>query len=285
MPIDFPASPTTGDVYTYQGKSWVYNGTGWDSPRALSEIGAVQTFANAAARTAAIPTPTEGIVSYLNDVDSLSVYNGTEWVTNRPVMSFASTAARESAIPSPVAGMTTYLEDSKNLEIYDGSSYTSPSGMTLVAVANPSAVAFVNINGCFSAAYQNYRVYLNLNGPTAAEIRVRLRSAGTNATTGYTTQVLQAAGSSVFAVRDTTSQAWSIAAVRSAGRTFSPFDVSNPFVAAESAFMAPANDPASGATLDIRSGSHSTALSYDSLAFFLDAGTFTGTIRVYGLRN
>jgi hypothetical protein len=80
MPIDFPSSPTTGQVYTYEGKSWVYNGTGWDSPRALSEIGAVQTFANAAARTAAIPTPTEGIVSYLNDVDRLDVHNGTAFV-------------------------------------------------------------------------------------------------------------------------------------------------------------------------------------------------------------
>jgi hypothetical protein len=79
MPIDFPSSPTTGQVYTYQGKSWVYNGTGWDSPRALSEIGAVQTFENAAARTAAIPTPTEGIVSYLNDVDLLSIYESGAW--------------------------------------------------------------------------------------------------------------------------------------------------------------------------------------------------------------
>jgi hypothetical protein len=84
MPIDFPSSPTTGQVYTYEGKSWVYNGTGWDSPRALSEIGAVQTFANAAARTAAIPTPTEGIVSYLNDVDRLDIHNGT---THMPAVS------------------------------------------------------------------------------------------------------------------------------------------------------------------------------------------------------
>jgi hypothetical protein len=82
MPIDFPASPTTGQVYTYLGKSWVYNGTGWDAPRALSEVGAVQTFANAAARTAAIPSPTEGIVSYLNDVDALQVYSGSAWVSN-----------------------------------------------------------------------------------------------------------------------------------------------------------------------------------------------------------
>jgi hypothetical protein len=80
MPIDFPSSPTTGQVYTYLGKSWVYNGTGWDVPRSLSEIGAVRTFANAAARTAAIPSPTEGIVSYLNDVDRLDIHNGTTHV-------------------------------------------------------------------------------------------------------------------------------------------------------------------------------------------------------------
>ena len=30
MPIDFPTSPTTGQVYTYSNKSWVYNGTAWD---------------------------------------------------------------------------------------------------------------------------------------------------------------------------------------------------------------------------------------------------------------
>jgi hypothetical protein len=81
MPIDFPTSPTTGQVYTYLGKSWVYNGTAWDAPKALSEIGAVQTFANAAARTAAIPTPTEGIVSYLNDTNLLQTNNGSAWVT------------------------------------------------------------------------------------------------------------------------------------------------------------------------------------------------------------
>jgi len=31
MPIDFPSGPTTGQVYTYQGKYWVYNGAAWDA--------------------------------------------------------------------------------------------------------------------------------------------------------------------------------------------------------------------------------------------------------------
>jgi hypothetical protein len=81
MPIDFPNSPTVGQVYTYQGKSWIWNGSGWDVPRALNEIGAVRSFANAADRTAAIPSPTEGIVSYLNDSNVLETHNGSAWIT------------------------------------------------------------------------------------------------------------------------------------------------------------------------------------------------------------
>jgi hypothetical protein len=80
MPIDFPNSPTVGQVYTYQGKSWIWNGSAWDVPRALNEIGAVRTFANAADRTAAIPSPTEGILTYLNDIDTLEVHDGTAFV-------------------------------------------------------------------------------------------------------------------------------------------------------------------------------------------------------------
>jgi microcystin-dependent protein len=58
MPIDFPNSPTTGQVYTYQGKSWVYNGTGWDAPQAgslnlenLVPPGTINQYAGAAAPT------------------------------------------------------------------------------------------------------------------------------------------------------------------------------------------------------------------------------------------
>lgn len=27
--IDFPASPTTGDPYTFNGRTWTWNGSGW----------------------------------------------------------------------------------------------------------------------------------------------------------------------------------------------------------------------------------------------------------------
>lgn len=41
---------------------------------------AVMTFASATARNTAIPTPTEGMVTYQESNDHLTVYNGTDWI-------------------------------------------------------------------------------------------------------------------------------------------------------------------------------------------------------------
>lgn len=40
----------------------------------------VMVFADEAARTAAIPSPSEGMVTYLSDINYISVWDGTQWV-------------------------------------------------------------------------------------------------------------------------------------------------------------------------------------------------------------
>jgi len=40
----------------------------------------IMVFTNSAARTAAIPSPTEGMVTYLTASDHFTIYSGTEWV-------------------------------------------------------------------------------------------------------------------------------------------------------------------------------------------------------------
>ena len=30
MPLDFPTSPTLNEIYTFGGRSWIFNGTAWD---------------------------------------------------------------------------------------------------------------------------------------------------------------------------------------------------------------------------------------------------------------
>jgi hypothetical protein len=31
MPLDFPPSPSLNEIYTFGGRSWIWNGTAWDS--------------------------------------------------------------------------------------------------------------------------------------------------------------------------------------------------------------------------------------------------------------
>jgi hypothetical protein len=61
------SSATSGEVLQWSGTAWI-NGP---SPR---------IFAGTAARGSAIPSPTEGMLTYLSDVDGLTVYNGSNWV-------------------------------------------------------------------------------------------------------------------------------------------------------------------------------------------------------------
>jgi hypothetical protein len=114
---------------------------------------AVQTFASSAARGSAIGTATEGMVTYLNDIDALSVHNGTEFVTNRPIMTFAGTAARGSAIPSPVDGMTTYLEDLDRYDSYSGAAWVPVVSTSAWISYTPTTGNLTLGNGTISAEY------------------------------------------------------------------------------------------------------------------------------------
>jgi len=105
---------------------------------------AVMTFATSAARGSAIPTPSEGMVTYLNDIDSLSTYNGTQFLTDRTIQVFAGTAARGSAIPSPVEGMYAHINDTDTLTYYNGSAWANAGsgGKILQVISAPKTDTF-----------------------------------------------------------------------------------------------------------------------------------------------
>ena len=51
----------------------------WQDPLGNLSPHAVYQFAGTAARGSAIPTPTEGMVTYLNDANGVSIYDGSAW--------------------------------------------------------------------------------------------------------------------------------------------------------------------------------------------------------------
>jgi hypothetical protein len=65
----------------------------------------VMTFADSTARGSAIPSPTEGMVTYLNDTDALEVFNGTAYATvgagiRNPVDTTNTAAGTDALNPS-----------------------------------------------------------------------------------------------------------------------------------------------------------------------------------------
>jgi hypothetical protein len=78
---------------------------------------AVMTFADAAARTSAIASPTEGMLTYLSNVDLYQFYNGTIWVNITPGQSDKSagytltSADRNTYIRSTGSAITITVPD------------------------------------------------------------------------------------------------------------------------------------------------------------------------------
>lgn len=81
MPMDFPASPTVGQVYS----GYVWSGVAWESanPQTISLTGQV-IVANAGARDALYPSPVQGNAVFRNDLGYEQVYYGLYNVSTNP---------------------------------------------------------------------------------------------------------------------------------------------------------------------------------------------------------
>jgi hypothetical protein len=64
----------------------------------------VQVYATAAARTAAVPTPSEGMVSYLKDFNITESYDGTNWHPIDSVLNVRTAATASFSIGATDAG-------------------------------------------------------------------------------------------------------------------------------------------------------------------------------------
>jgi hypothetical protein len=254
----------------------------------------VMVFADAAARTSAITSPQEGMISYLKDTNATQYYSGSAWVT-----------IGGSASPLTTKGdLYTYSTTNARLGVgTNGQVLTADSaeatglkwaaaagGGDLVRITTQtfSTSTAVNIDNIFSSTYDNYLILLNINSSAAGTnaLQLRFRTSGTSNTTGNysntwtynqhgttTTGYLgSTAGSTLMYPHDIT-----------AGQTSSVFDVFNPFTAFKTMLTWKANQSnyygVSGA------GQFDTTTSFDGISFFPSAGNITGTVSIYGYKK
>jgi len=156
-----------------------------------------------------------------------------------------------------------------------------------------SAVSTVSLNGCFTSAYDSYRIiYAPLSSSaTGSNLNIRFRTGGTDNTTssygwtgnatnfaGAASQVFGATQSSMFiGYGSYPSQSYGNYAI----------DVFDPFLAQFTFLESQGIGVASGGNTFRTNlgGLFSNATSFDGISFIPNAGTLTGgTIRVYGYK-
>lgn len=211
----------------------------------------VMVFASAAARTSAIASPQEGMISYLKDTNSTEYYSGSAWVA--------------------IGG-------------------ASASGLTFIANSAFSASASHTVSNCFSSTYTNYLILFQATSGTGDNnsIGMQLRASGTTTTTGYTTQRIGAYSSTLFA--DTNpigTDEWMIGGSDKDFPSYSSsvITVMQPNAAAPTTYVS--DSWAYDANpLNLRfSGGQSATTQFDSFVITSSSGNITGNVTIYGYQK
>jgi len=162
------------------------------------------------------------------------------------------------------------------------------TGVTLSGGAvSFSASSTVSVNGCFTAAYDNYVVQcVALSSGAGANLNVRLRVSGTdNSAANYDFQYGDVSGATANGGRSTGQTAWSTAGGFDTTYGLQTLTFAQPFLAASTVMTLFGGGPISSAYLRSSFNRHTASTSFDGFTMYPSSGNTTGTLRVYGLRN
>ena len=162
-------------------------------------------------------------------------------------------------------------------------------GMTLISSAAFSASGAVNINSCFSATYENYKIIVNYTGASTNQApKMRLRASGTDASGSDYSWGSNGSrsDSSAFQTPTNASSSFDFGRATSTAQNSSWFEFNRPFSAAYTMIRGvySGNDGTSAFYNNV-GGYHSVATSYDGFSIFPASGTISGNYYIYGYSN
>ena len=216
------------------------------------------------------------------------------YLMEQSVMNFAGTAARSSAIPTPSTGMTTYIGTTgtasiPQIETYTGSQWQTPYAMTLVANVTTSLATSVQINNCFTSAYENYRILItNFNATGSINPILRLSSSGTVDPTAANYGNVgseQSYGNAAFVTfaNNGTVNYWPVGRLDTNGYGASmAINLFSPQIAQRTFMQTVFGD---FVTYGSGGGINKSVTQFDGFQFSVQGTAFTSNIRVYGMRN
>ena len=251
----------------------------------------VMVFANSTARTTALSgVLAEGMMSYLQDTNTVQVYNGTSWVgiggsspltTKGDLYGFSTVDAR---IPIGTNGHVLTADSTQTLGLKWAAS--SAGALTLIERATFTTTTSVITGAVFSATYDNYLVILNINSSAASNWshKWRMRTGSTTTTAGYTFGMNTAdEGGNTSGYGESNSAAWDLTFGNATVGGFYRFEIGNPNASQYTHVVGQLTRPGGTTSITARhfGGFVNDTNSYDKLDI-LFAQNSSGYYAVYG---
>lgn len=239
----------------------------------------VMTFASSAARTTALPSPTQGMVSWLNDVGVMETYYELYNISTNP-------GGRDSAgwyAATRVDGLVPVSPTS--VVVAAGSSSVNSLGrITFTNATN------VSLNGVFTSAFKNYKIFIEFETAAVSGTTLRLRASGTDASAAnysfYGYRAISWAAAGVNGTSNTT--AWGVWDSNvGASVVHATMDILLPATTSKTRMVSSGYiNEASGARIGTSyyNGHHSLATSYDGFTY-VNTVAFNGTMQVLGYNS
>jgi hypothetical protein len=149
----------------------------------------VMVFADAAARTAAITSPQEGMISYLKDTNATQYYSGSAWVTiggagsplttKGDLYTYSTTDARLAVGTNGQVLVADSAEATGLKWASAGSGFSLITRQTVTSAADTGS----SFAGVFTSSYNSYLCIIETGGANSANVQMQLKS---GANTNYT---------------------------------------------------------------------------------------------------
>jgi hypothetical protein len=252
----------------------------------------VMVFASAAARTSAITSPQEGMISFRKDADALEYYSGSAWVavdsgtspltTKGDLFTFSTTNAR---LGVGANGTVLTADSAEATGLKWATPAASASGLTFIKSQTiGSAVSSVTVTDAFSATYDNYLITIaGGSGSVSSDVLLTL---GATTTGYYLAGSYVNYGTGTVSGNNTNNGASWACSYFSSNANSGHINLQSPYLSKVTTFSSNLISTATGGNSANFAGFLNNTTSYTAFTVAPGAGTLTGgTIRVYGYQN